>query len=219
MDAVLGGSLQRAGETVRIRVQLSSGTSGQALWARSYDGELRTILGLQDEVARSVADRIRVSVTAEERSRLSAARPAVSPAAYQAYVRGGTSSSRVSRGGFPSGDRLLPTGDRGGSRLSGAIRRTGRELRRVGLLCTGTRDGGVSPGPRRGAQGPRAGFDARGGPRDSRRHQHRIHLGLSCGGARLQARVGAEPTLLRGVTSPSASTSQLWEESTRRSPR
>jgi TolB-like protein/tetratricopeptide (TPR) repeat protein len=88
VDAVLGGSLQRAGETVRIRVQLSSAASGRALWAHSYDGELRTILGLQDEVARSVAGRIRVSMTPEERSRLSAARPAISPAAYQAYVRG-----------------------------------------------------------------------------------------------------------------------------------
>jgi serine/threonine-protein kinase len=88
VDAVLGGSLQRAGETVRIRVQLSSAASGQALWAHSYDGELRTILGLQDEVARAVADRIRVSVTPEERSRLNAPRPAVSPEAYQAMFGG-----------------------------------------------------------------------------------------------------------------------------------
>jgi serine/threonine-protein kinase len=88
IDAVLGGSLQRAGETVRIRIQLNSAATDQALWAQSFDGELRGILGLQDEVARSVADRLRISVTAEERSRLSAPRPTVSPAAYQAYVRG-----------------------------------------------------------------------------------------------------------------------------------
>jgi TolB-like protein/Flp pilus assembly protein TadD/tRNA A-37 threonylcarbamoyl transferase component Bud32 len=100
VDAVLGGSLQRAGETVRIRVQLSSAASGRALWAHSYDGELRTILGLQDEVARSVADRIRVSMTPEERSRLSAARPSISPAAYQAYVRGWHFLERVSEANF-----------------------------------------------------------------------------------------------------------------------
>ena len=100
IDAILGGSLQRAGETVRIGVQLTSASSGRALWADSYDGELRAILGLQDEVARSVADRIRVSLTAEERSRLSAARPAVSPAAYQAYVRGWHFLEKVSEADF-----------------------------------------------------------------------------------------------------------------------
>jgi serine/threonine-protein kinase len=100
IDAVLGGSLQRAGETVRIRIQLSSAVSGQGLWAQSYDGELRAILGLQDEVARSVADRLRVSVTAEERSRLTAPRPAVSPAAYQAYVRGWHFLEKVSEADF-----------------------------------------------------------------------------------------------------------------------
>jgi tetratricopeptide (TPR) repeat protein len=97
---VLGGSLQRAGETVRIRIQLSAAGSGQALWAQSFDGELRTILGLQDEVARSVADRIRISLTAEERSRLSAARPTISPTAYQAYVRGWHFLERVSEANF-----------------------------------------------------------------------------------------------------------------------
>jgi serine/threonine-protein kinase len=100
IDVVLGGSLQRAGEAVRIRIQLSSAASGQALWAHSYDGELRAILGLQDEVARSVADRLRVSVTAEERTRLTAPRPAVSPAAYQAYVRGWHFLEKVSETDF-----------------------------------------------------------------------------------------------------------------------
>jgi TolB-like protein/Flp pilus assembly protein TadD len=100
IDAVLGGSLQRAGEKVRIRVQLSSAASGQTLWAHSYDGELRTILSLQDEVTRSVADRLRVSLTPAERSRLSVARPAVSPAAYQAYVRGWYFLERVSEADF-----------------------------------------------------------------------------------------------------------------------
>jgi len=51
-------------------------------------------------VARSVADRLRVSVTAEERSRLTAPRPAVSPAAYQAYVRGWHFLEKVSEADF-----------------------------------------------------------------------------------------------------------------------
>jgi eukaryotic-like serine/threonine-protein kinase len=88
LDAVLAGSLQRAGNAVHITVQLSSATTNQALWAHGYDGELSGILDLQAEVARSVASKVGAAMTPQERSRLTAERPAVSPAAYEAYVRG-----------------------------------------------------------------------------------------------------------------------------------
>jgi serine/threonine protein kinase/tetratricopeptide (TPR) repeat protein len=88
LDAVLSGSLQRAGGNVHITVQLTSATTNQALWAHGYDGELSGILDLQAEVARSVASKIGASMTPQERARLTAEHPAVSPAAYEAYVRG-----------------------------------------------------------------------------------------------------------------------------------
>jgi eukaryotic-like serine/threonine-protein kinase len=88
LDAILAGSLQRAGKSLHITVQLNSATTNQTLWAHGYDGELSGILDLQAEVARSVAGRIGASMTPQERSRLTAERPAVSPAAYEAYVRG-----------------------------------------------------------------------------------------------------------------------------------
>jgi serine/threonine-protein kinase len=88
LDAVLAGSLQRVGNTVHITVQLNSATTNQALWAQGYDGELSGILDLQARVARSVADKIGTSMTRQERAQLTAERPAVSPAAYEAYVRG-----------------------------------------------------------------------------------------------------------------------------------
>jgi len=88
MEAVLSGSLQRAGGTVRITARLKSTETGQAIWARSFDGDLTTILQLQADVARAVAERIRVSLTAGERSRIASSRPQVTPAAYEAYVRG-----------------------------------------------------------------------------------------------------------------------------------
>ncbi|HYC30836.1 MAG TPA: tetratricopeptide repeat protein, partial [Gemmatimonadales bacterium] len=96
IDAVLNGDLQRSGDTVRITLRLVSTAGGRALWARTYDGELRRILDLQDEVARSVADRISISLTFAERSRLSAAKPEIDPAAYQAYLRGWHFLERVS---------------------------------------------------------------------------------------------------------------------------
>jgi TolB-like protein/Flp pilus assembly protein TadD len=88
LEAVLSGSLQRAGSNVRITARLKSTETGQALWARSFDGDLTTILQLQADVARAVAERIRVSLTPGERSRIAGSRPQVTPAAYESYVRG-----------------------------------------------------------------------------------------------------------------------------------
>ena len=88
LEAVLSGSLQRGRSNVRITVLLKSTETGQALWARSFDGDLATILQLQADVARAVAERIRVSLTPGERSRIAGSRPQVTPAAYEAYVRG-----------------------------------------------------------------------------------------------------------------------------------
>jgi TolB-like protein/Flp pilus assembly protein TadD len=88
MEAVLSGALQRAGDVVRITARLRSTETGQAIWARSFDGNLTTILQLQADVAGAVAERISVSLTAGERSRIGGSRPRVTPAAYEAYVRG-----------------------------------------------------------------------------------------------------------------------------------
>ncbi|HSE26751.1 MAG TPA: tetratricopeptide repeat protein, partial [Gemmatimonadales bacterium] len=89
VDAVLTGSVLRVGEAVRITFQLSA-PDGQALpGGGTYTGPMTDLLALQDQVARSVADSIRVSMTPQERSRLGAARREVSPAAYEAYARGG----------------------------------------------------------------------------------------------------------------------------------
>jgi TolB-like protein/Flp pilus assembly protein TadD len=86
IDGVLNGSLQRAGDNVRITLQLSAAATGQSLWARSYDGDLRGILGLQDRVAKAVADQLKAD-PAVGSPRVSRVRE-VNPAAYEAYVRG-----------------------------------------------------------------------------------------------------------------------------------
>ncbi len=100
IDAVLTGSLQRAGETVRMTIQLSSTTSGQALWARTYDGELRTILSLEDKVARALTDRLQIALTPSERARITAPQPEVAPAAYESYVRGSYFLGKVTEADF-----------------------------------------------------------------------------------------------------------------------
>jgi TolB-like protein len=95
IDATLAGSLQRAGNAVHVTVKLVSASTNQTLWAQGYDGDLSGILNLQAEVARSVAEQLRPSMTSQERSDLAAAPPAVNPVAYDAYVRGTYFHSRA----------------------------------------------------------------------------------------------------------------------------
>jgi TolB-like protein len=87
VDAVVEGSALRVGDRVRITVQLVDVASDRNLWAKSYDRGLSDILGLQSEVARAIADEIRIQVTPEERARLRS-KGAVNPAAHVAYLQG-----------------------------------------------------------------------------------------------------------------------------------
>ena len=87
VDAVIEGSVQRTRDRVRISVQLIHAASDTHLWAREYERELTDVLKLQGEVARAVADEIRVQVTAEERARMASA-GTVDPIAHQEYLLG-----------------------------------------------------------------------------------------------------------------------------------
>ncbi|MBV9341829.1 MAG: protein kinase, partial [Acidobacteria bacterium] len=87
VDGAVEGSALRVGDRVRITVQLVDVASDRSVWARSYDRGLTDILALQSEVARAIADEIRVQVTPDERARLGN-RSAVYPAAHVAYLQG-----------------------------------------------------------------------------------------------------------------------------------
>ncbi len=87
VDGVLEGSVLQAGDRVRITVQLIHAATDKHLWAESYEKDLRNILALQNEVARSIAGQIQINLTADEKSILHRSRP-VSPEAYQLYLKG-----------------------------------------------------------------------------------------------------------------------------------
>jgi len=87
VDAVVEGSVQRAGDRVRITAQLIHAPTDTHLWADSYERDLRDVLTLQSEVAQAIADQIRVKMTAQEQARLAGGRP-VNPAAHEAYLKG-----------------------------------------------------------------------------------------------------------------------------------
>src|SRR3984893_18187000 len=87
VDSVLEGSVLRSGEKVRITAQLIQAFPERHLWAQSFVSDLRDIMAVQSQVARSVAGEIRVKLTASEEARLQKSRP-VNPGAHDAYLRG-----------------------------------------------------------------------------------------------------------------------------------
>jgi eukaryotic-like serine/threonine-protein kinase len=87
VDGVLEGSVQRAGNRVRISAQLIEAATDRHLWASSYERDLSDVLSLQAEVARAIAGEIGVRLTPQERLRL-ADRKAVDPEAYDSYLKG-----------------------------------------------------------------------------------------------------------------------------------
>lgn len=86
VEGLIEGSVSREGDQVRVTLQLIHGPSDRHLWAETYQRELRGILALQNEVARDVAQAIRVTLTPEESGRPTSAR-VVNPASYDAYLR------------------------------------------------------------------------------------------------------------------------------------
>ena len=87
VDAVVEGSVRRAGDRVRITAQLIDATTERHLWAKSYERDLKEVLTMQGEVAAAIVEEIQVSVTPQEETRLREAR-AVQPEAYEAYLKG-----------------------------------------------------------------------------------------------------------------------------------
>lgn len=87
VDAVVEGSVRREGGRVRVSIQLIHAPTDTHLWARDFEREAAATWPLQIEVARAVADEIRVQATPEERARLAAV-PSVSPAAHEEYLLG-----------------------------------------------------------------------------------------------------------------------------------
>ena len=59
---VLEGSVRRAGNHLRITVQLVNAADGYHLWSEKYDRELKDIFAVQEEIARSIAGRLKVTL-------------------------------------------------------------------------------------------------------------------------------------------------------------
>ena len=87
VDAVIEGTVLRSGDRVRITAHLIKALPEAHVWTETYERELRDVTMLQDDVARQIANEIRVKLTPEEHTRLANAQP-VSPRAHEAYLKG-----------------------------------------------------------------------------------------------------------------------------------
>jgi TolB-like protein/DNA-binding winged helix-turn-helix (wHTH) protein len=84
---LLEGSVRSSQEKVRIAAQLIVADDQTHLWAESFDGDSSDILRVQADVARAVADKIRLTLSAQTTARLSET-PSLSPQAHDAYLQG-----------------------------------------------------------------------------------------------------------------------------------
>jgi adenylate cyclase len=84
---LLEGTVQRAGEQVRINARLIDAVSGGDVWADRFDGSLGDVFSLQDRVTHSIADALSVKLTPAQELSLSQKETSV-PAAYDAFLKG-----------------------------------------------------------------------------------------------------------------------------------
>jgi TolB-like protein/DNA-binding winged helix-turn-helix (wHTH) protein len=85
--SVLEGSVRRAGNTIRISVQLNDAVTGFHLWSQTYDRELRDVLKMQSEISNAVASALKVTLLGDAAVRIDVGGTR-NPAAFDAYLKG-----------------------------------------------------------------------------------------------------------------------------------
>ena len=84
---ILEGSVQKAGNQVRVNVHLVNAQTGSQLWAETYDRKLSDIFVVESEIAKGIAGSLQAKLTGREEQAL-VANPTNNPEAYDAYLRG-----------------------------------------------------------------------------------------------------------------------------------
>ncbi len=96
VDAIVEGSVIREGNRIRVYAELIRAATDDHFWSETYDRELQDVLALQSDVAQSIATKVEVTITGEERERLTTVR-SVSPEVYEDYLKGefGSTNTRA----------------------------------------------------------------------------------------------------------------------------
>src|SRR6058998_3683835 len=84
---IVEGSVQKSADAVRVNVQLIKAANDSHLWSDTFDRKLTDVFSVESEVAKAIADQLRVKLTGQEQEVI-AAKPTDNPQAYDAYLRG-----------------------------------------------------------------------------------------------------------------------------------
>ncbi len=90
---ILEGSIRRSGSRVRITAQLVEASTRHSVWADRYDRQMDDVFAIQEEIARSIAQALRITLTPQE-DKIIARKPTENPLAYDFYLRGRNYSRR-----------------------------------------------------------------------------------------------------------------------------
>jgi serine/threonine protein kinase/Flp pilus assembly protein TadD len=96
---ILEGSLRRAGNRLRITAQLVETHTGHTVWADRFDREMKDVFEVQDEIARSISQALRIKLSPQEEKAI-ARKPTESAQAYDYYLRGRQYFHQFRRKGF-----------------------------------------------------------------------------------------------------------------------
>ncbi len=87
VSTILEGSVQKAGDKVRINVQLIDARADTHLWAKSYDRELKDVFAVESEVAQEIAETLRVKLSPVQSAAMASV-PTNDTEAYDLFLRG-----------------------------------------------------------------------------------------------------------------------------------
>lgn len=99
VDGIIEGTIVRDGDRVRVTAKLIRGSSGQVLWAQNFERELRDVMVLQREMARTITREVGITLTPQQEARLTSARP-INPEAHQQVLLGRHHATRGTEDGL-----------------------------------------------------------------------------------------------------------------------
>ncbi|MDQ3516104.1 MAG: hypothetical protein M3403_04950, partial [Gemmatimonadota bacterium] len=88
VSAVLGGSVRRAGNRLRVSVQLTNVSTGYNIWSDTYDREMTDVFGLQEDISRAIVDALEIRLASSTSPAPIVKRGTADPEAYELYLRG-----------------------------------------------------------------------------------------------------------------------------------